>query len=175
VVRVREVRLPADREGLRRLWVEYLEWANAEMAARHGFRIHDPEPAVARDLDAIARFLPPNGHLLVGVTDAGSIVGVGGLRRLAPIVAEVKRMYIAPTDRGRGLGGRILAELIRHAISDGYERVRLDSPAFMTNAHALYRRAGFREIAPYPESEIPDEFKPHARFMELDLTRRFSG
>jgi hypothetical protein len=65
MVAVREVQLPADLEGLRRLWVEYLQWGHDEMAARYGFRIHDPRPAVDRDIETIARFRPPNGHLLV--------------------------------------------------------------------------------------------------------------
>lgn len=175
MVTVREVRVADDRDGLRRLWVEYLRWANDGMAAHYGFRIHDPEPAVERDLEAIAKFLPPSGHLLVAVMETGAIVGVGGLQRLAPGLAEVKRMYVAPDQRGGGLGRAILEGLIRLAIADGYQRVRLDSPRFMTAAHALYRRAGFREIAPYPDSEIPDDFKPNALFMEIELAGNAPG
>jgi hypothetical protein len=51
----------------------------------------------------------------------------------------------------------------------GYKRVRLDSPDFMTAAHSLYRASGFKDIGPYPESEIPDEYKPHWIFMERNL------
>jgi len=52
----------------------------------------------------------------------------------------------------------------------GYERVRLDSSQFMAAAHRLYRSTGFDEIGPYPESEIPDEYKSHWVFMELKLS-----
>ena len=45
-----------------------------------------------------------------------------------------------------------------------------DGPDFMTAAHGLYRSSGFEEIGPYPESEIPDEYKPHWVFMERTLT-----
>ena len=49
--------------------------------------------------------------------------------------------------------------------NDGLE----DSPDFMTAAHSLYRASGFKDIGPYPESEIPDEYKPHWIFMERNL------
>ena len=51
-----------------------------------------------------------------------------------------------------------------------YKRIRLDSPDFMTSAHALYRSSGFITIGPYPESEIPDQFKSHWVVMERTLS-----
>ncbi len=59
--------------------------------------------------------------------------------------------------------------LVAPAQAAGYERIRLDSPDFMTAAHALYRSRGFHDIGPYPESEIPDERKAYWVFMRLDL------
>jgi hypothetical protein len=64
----------------------------------------------------------------------------------------------------------MLAQLITEAQLTGYKRVRLDSPDFMTAAHSLYRASGFKDIGPYPESEIPDEYKPHWVFMERNLS-----
>jgi hypothetical protein len=64
----------------------------------------------------------------------------------------------------------MLDQLIQAARTAGYERIRLDSPDFMTAAHGLYRSTGFAEIEPYPESEIPDEHKPHWVFMERTLS-----
>ena len=52
----------------------------------------------------------------------------------------------------------------------GYKKVRLDSPKFMEAPHSLCRSFGFKEIEPYPEIEIPSEFKDYLLFMELDLT-----
>ena len=63
----------------------------------------------------------------------------------------------------------MLDALIASAEQAGYERIRLDSPDFMTAAHALYRSEGFTEIEPYAESEIPDEFRSHWVFMEMRL------
>src|SRR5215468_1591244 len=64
-------------------------------------------------------------------------------------------------------------QLITEAKITGYERVRLDSPDFMTAAHSLYHASGFTDVVSYPESEIPDEYKPHWVFMErkLDMSR----
>ncbi len=169
MIEVREARLPGDEAMLGGLWVEYLRWANDEMAARYGFRIHQPEAAVAQDLARIDKFLPPSGQLLVAVDDAGSVFGVGCLQRLGPAMAEIKRMYVSPSRRGGGAGRALLTELIRRAAAGGYRTVRLDSPDFMTAAHGLYRSLGFAEVEPYPESEIPDAYKPHALFMELVL------
>ena len=75
-------------------------------------------------------------------------------------------MWVAPECRRGGIGGDMLDRLISVAEAVGYGSVRLDSPLFMTAAHALYRSRGFMDIAPYPESEIPDRYKSHWVFME---------
>jgi GNAT superfamily N-acetyltransferase len=93
------------------------------------------------------------------------------MRRIGPATAEIKRMYVEPSHRGAGLGRALLDALLTAAQAAGYQRIKLDSPDFMTAAHALYRSAGFVEIEPYPESEIPDQHRPHWVFME----RAFDG
>lgn len=66
-------------------------------------------------------------------------------------------------------------ELVEAASNRQYLSLRLDSPDFMTDAHRLYRSAGFEEIPPYPESEIPDEYKRHWVFMERTLAEHAKG
>jgi GNAT superfamily N-acetyltransferase len=75
-------------------------------------------------------------------------------------------MYVEPSFRRAGLGQAILKRLVEAAASAGYAHIRLDSPDFMTAAHALYRRQRFVDTGPYAESEIPDEYKAHWVFME---------
>jgi GNAT superfamily N-acetyltransferase len=82
---------------------------------------------------------------------------------------EIKRMYVRPDFRGQGIGRALLEALLAEARPAGYRRVRLDSGPFMKAAHALYRRVGFHEIAPYPESEIPVAFHEQSVFMEKQL------
>ena len=68
---------------------------------------------------------------------------MGGLRRFAAGVAEVKRTYVRPDQRGRRLGATVPAKLLDDARSLGCEQVRLGSGKFMTAAHRTYEAAGF--------------------------------
>jgi GNAT superfamily N-acetyltransferase len=156
-----------DRDALRRLWTAYLGWANDELEARHGFRM-PVEETVEGDLAAVEKFQPPEGRLLLACADAEA-VATASMQRIGAGTAEVKRMYVVPSHRGAGLGREMLDDLIAAARRGGYERIRLDSPRFMTAAHGLYRSAGFAEIAPYEESEIPPRYREHWVFMELPL------
>jgi ribosomal protein S18 acetylase RimI-like enzyme len=77
----------------------------------------------------------------------------------------MKRLYVRPGDRGLGLGRMLVELLIAEARVIGYQRMRLDTVgSAMQDAIALYRRVGFKEIAPY--SKIPIE---SALWMELLL------
>jgi ribosomal protein S18 acetylase RimI-like enzyme len=78
-------------------------------------------------------------------------------------------MWVDPLYRRRGIGHALLDELLATARSTGLKGVQLDSPEFMTDAHRLYRSRGFERIDPYPESEIPEEYRAHWIFMEADL------
>lgn len=167
MVIVRQADLRLDLETVARLWLEYLSWGNSGLEARYGFRL-PVEHAVEYDLATVEKFAPPDGRLLLA-SEGGPAVAVGCLRRIGSDTAEIKRMYVEPARRGRGIGAALLDELLTAARVAGYERVRLDSPDFMSEAHRLYRSRGFREIQPYPESEIPDEYKSHWVFMELRL------
>ncbi len=153
-----------DRRAIRDLWLDYLTWGNDELEARHGFRLPIHE-AVERDMANIAKFQPPDGAILLAFVD-DSAVGIACLQRIGPTTAEVKRMYVRPSVRRNGLGRALLERLIETARIAGYESLRLDSPDFMNAAHALYRSSGFVEIKPYPESEIPDDYKSYWVFME---------
>jgi ribosomal protein S18 acetylase RimI-like enzyme len=169
-IEVREAVLPRDGEAVRRLWLDYLTWGNDEMQARHGVHPHSPEEAVESDMASIAKFQPPNGRLVLAFRGE-QVCGVGCLRRIGGHTAEIKRMYVDPTLRRVGAGRAILGYLLAAAEEAGYTRVRLDSPTFMTAAHALYRSHGFVDIEPYAESEIPEEFRPYLVFMERSLVR----
>ncbi|HEY3213976.1 MAG TPA: GNAT family N-acetyltransferase [Actinomycetota bacterium] len=116
----------------------------------------------------IAKFQPPVGRLLLAFDDDAA-VGTACMRRIAPDTCEIKRMWVNPSHRRGGVGRAMLDRLVGAARAAGYQRVRLDSPDFMTAAHALYRSRGFMDIGPYPQSEIPDEYKPHWIFMEKTL------
>jgi drug/metabolite transporter (DMT)-like permease/GNAT superfamily N-acetyltransferase len=95
-----------------------------------------------------AEYEAPHGTFLVAYED-GRAVACGGIRPLDDGSAEVKRMYVIPEARGRGIGARLLRRLEDEARRLGYRRLRLDTGARLTAAQALYRGAGYSEIADY--------------------------
>jgi GNAT superfamily N-acetyltransferase len=94
-----------------------------------------------------AEFTPPAGIFLVGY-DGGVPVASGGWRSHGPD-AEIKRMYVAPAVRNRGLARQLLAELERTAAAAGHRRVILESGSQQPEAVALYRSSGYTPIAPF--------------------------
>src|SRR4051812_24266742 len=90
----------------------------------------------------------PEGSFLV-VWDGDEPVACGGVRSLGDGAAEVKRMYVVPDARGRGLGKLLLERLEAEASRLGYEKVRLDTASQLESAQALYRSAGYSEIGDY--------------------------
>lgn len=90
----------------------------------------------------------PDGVLLLIRVD-GEPGAIGGVRHLGSGVAEVKSMYVAPAQRGRGLGRVLLDELHRIAAGRGCRAVRLDTSDYLTAAVGLYRAAGYREVPAY--------------------------
>jgi predicted N-acetyltransferase YhbS len=91
------------------------------------------------------------------------------VRTIGEGIAEIKRMYVRPAFRRHGVGRALVDAAVAEMRSAGYAALRLDSAGFMADAHSLYRAAGFREIASYPESEVPASFHRHWVFMELPL------
>src|SRR5438105_146244 len=96
------------------------------------------------------REVPPE-WLAAAVLEVGARVAAA---RYAPHRAdgptcEVKRMYLAPTHRGRGFAGRVLAELERLAAGMGYTTVRLETGVRQPDAARVYERAGYAHIPPF--------------------------
>ncbi|HME92129.1 MAG TPA: GNAT family N-acetyltransferase, partial [Myxococcaceae bacterium] len=138
----------------RELFIEYAAWVGVDLS------FQDFERELAGLPGAYA---PPRGRLLLAF-DEGQLAGCGALRPLEESIAELKRMFVRPPFRGRGLGRVLAGELLDVAAAIGYQRVRLDTMEAMHEAIALYRSLGFKEIQPYCYSPLPG-----AIFMELAL------
>jgi GNAT superfamily N-acetyltransferase len=102
-----------------------------------------------------AEFAPPGGLFLVAYLD-GNPVGCGGWRAhdatdagFADGDAEVKRMYVAPVARGRGVARALLAELERTAARCGRRRIMLETGMKQPEAIGLYRSSGYHAVPPF--------------------------
>ncbi len=139
----------------RELFLEY----GQSLGFSLGFQNFDKELA-----ELPGKYAPPEGRLLLAEFD-WLLAGCAALRKIDNSICEMKRLYLRPQFRGKGLG-RVLAErVIADARHIGYERVRLDSvEPVMKDAVAMYRRLGFREIRPYCENPMAG-----ALYMELHL------
>ena len=157
-------------QPVRDLFWEYLQWANAKVQENFGVNF-DIAAMLEDDMNTLDKFMPPHGRLLLGYVE-DQAMGIACLKALTDSIGEVKRMYVRPQARKRGLGRALLNQLLEEAQQIGYARVRLDSARFMAEAHQLYRSSGFREIEAYEGSEIPKVFQNHWLFMERDLPVR---
>jgi len=92
-----------------------------------------------------AELTPPSGLLILGRLQ-GRPVGCGALKFHKKEPAELKRMWIAESARGLGVGRRMLAELERHARKAGVKVLRLETNRALSEAIHLYRRSGYVEV-----------------------------
>jgi ribosomal protein S18 acetylase RimI-like enzyme len=135
-----------DEQGLghaRRLFRSYAaEYAEsiAEALCFQGFE--------AEVVGLPGRYAPPSGRLLLAM-EGDTAAGCVAMRDLGEGSCEMKRLYVAPESRGRGVGRLLVGEIIRRARQAGYRRMVLDTVPEMAEAIALYRSFGFVETSPY--------------------------
>jgi len=109
-------------------------------------------------------FAPPKGRLLLADFGAEA-AGCVALHMIDNDIGEMKRLYVRPQFRGKGLGKALAERIIVEALEIGYKKLRLDTvEPVMRTAVAMYRQLGFREIAPYRPNPIEG-----ALYMELQL------
>jgi ribosomal protein S18 acetylase RimI-like enzyme len=92
--------------------------------------------------------VPPAGVFLLATLNAEP-VGCGAVKLHPGAPAEIKRVWVSDDVRGLGLGRRLLDELERYAAERGWTAVQLETNRTLTEAIAMYRSSGYREVAPY--------------------------
>ena len=141
-------------EQVRKLFVEYEQDLPFDLSFQD----------FARELEELpGRYARPTGCLLLAIW-AQELAGCVALRQIGERTCEMKRLYVRPAFRGKGIGRSLAAAVIDEARKMGYLRMRLDTLASMTEANALYRSLGFQPISAYRHNPIPD-----ALFLELEL------
>jgi putative acetyltransferase len=108
-------------------------------------------------------YAPPYGSLLLAA-DGKRIAGCAALKKVDNRICEMKRLYVRPEFRGKGVGKKLAVSIGKEARKIGYERMRLDTLPSMKEAIALYRSLGFEEIPAYRDLAVPG-----ALFMQVTL------
>lgn len=109
------------------------------------------------------KYAPPGGTILLA-EEAGTALGCVALRPLSPGICEMKRLYVRPAARGRGLGGALARAVLDEAARLGYAKMRLDTLERLSEAMRLYETLGFRRIPAYYANPLEDVV-----YWELDL------
>lgn len=156
MVRIVEGQIAQHADHIRELHVEYVKWVCGKLSREYGIDV-DPEPVIEQDMKGLHKYMPPEGLLLLAELEE-HIVGCIGLHRLDQETGEIKRMYVQPPYRGKGIGRSLLEVAIERVRQIGYSRIRLDTARFLKEAHSLYRSAGFKEIEYYEGCQIPREW-----------------
>ena len=145
----------SDIREARTLLQEYAAWLGISLC----FQNFDRELA-----SLPGEYAPPDGRLLLAFEDE-ELAGCIALRKIRATTCEMKRLFLRPEFRGRGLGRVLVERIIEEARQIGYTQMCLDTlPGRMDQAIALYKSIGFKEIEPYYNNPVAG-----ATFMELRL------
>jgi len=150
-----QAQTPSQISEVKALFLEYAESLGFDL----GFQGFEEEVA-----GLPGEYAAPEGRLLIAYLD-GEAMGCTALRKIEGTICEMKRLYVRPSARGKGIGKMLSEKLIAEARAIGYTHMRLDTIADqMQTAIAIYRAQGFREIEPYRFNPIAG-----ALYMEKDL------
>ncbi len=150
-----QAELPAHIAQARELFLEYAQSLGFSLC----FQNFDKELAALP-----GDYAPPAGRLLLAEYE-DQLAGCVALHKLDSGICEMKRLYLRPKFRGQGIGRVLGGRIITEARHIGYKRMRLDTvEPVMKDAVEMYRKLGFKEIAPYCTNPIAG-----ALYMELEL------
>lgn len=113
--------------------------------------------------DLPGEYAPPFGRLILAYYNKLS-AGCVALKKLTNEICEMKRLYVKPEFRGKGIGKKLTEKIIYEAKGIGYLKMRLDTISSMKPAITIYRSFGFYEIEPYYDNPVKE-----ALYFELDL------
>jgi ribosomal protein S18 acetylase RimI-like enzyme len=145
---------PQDRAIVEGLFREYLATLGVDVTFQK----------VDQELSALpGRYARPQGCVLIARIK-GESAGVVACRPLSPGLCEMKRLFVRPPFRGRGIARMLAEALIADARAAGHTAMALDTLGSMRAARALYAKLGFRPVPPYYANPLPD-----VAYLGLDL------
>ena len=142
---VRRVEAPEDLAAVRDLWREY--WQS--------FGLPEDFQHFGEELAGLPGVYAADGGALLLALSGPEPAGTIALRRLNEGAGEIKRLYLRPAFRGRGLGRQLVEKVVETAREIGYQELYADTLPAMTDALALYSRLGFQRVAAYSDEPTP--------------------
>lgn len=143
------------------LFQQYFEWLADEYGIDMNYQ------GIKTELAGLpGYYAPPTGRLLI-LYEGDLPAGCGAFRPIDQQICELKRMFVKPEFRGRGLGRAIAVRLLEEAHLSGYQIARLDTATFLKEAQSLYQSLGFQVREPY--YQVPEEVFKWTVFMERRL------
>ncbi|PVB61055.1 GNAT family N-acetyltransferase [Labrenzia sp. 011] len=142
------VKTAEDLDVVKSLFRAYVDWLAIDLSYQ-GFE---------EELAGMpGKYAPPSGALYLAKDRDGSSLGCVGLRPFARQgCCEMKRLYVLPAGRGRGVGRALIERVLETAAQAGYNEMLLDTLPSMTGAIKLYKAAGFEEIPAYYDTPVEE-------------------
>lgn len=146
-----------DLETIRSLFRAYVDWLAIDLSYQ-GFE---------EELAGLpGKYAPPAGGLFLAKDGIGTVLGCVALRPFGDAGAcEMKRLYVLPEGRGRGVGAGLVSTVLEAAETAGYCEMLLDTLPTMTGAIKLYRAAGFEKVDAYYDTPIAETVFFRKRFV----------
>lgn len=152
---IRLIRVKTENlDSVRELFLKYVE----SLSFKLDFQDFDEEFKTLP-----GKYAEPYGTIILAIENKKP-VGCIALRKLEDNICEMKRLYVIPEERGRGIGLKLANEIIKQAKEKQYKVMRLDTLSSMKKAVKLYKQLGFKEIGPYIYNPIED-----ALYMEIEI------
>ncbi len=115
---------------------------------------HYEAQGALHDMDDIQNSYFQNNGVFLVMTDDEQIIGTGAIRKIDVEICELKRLWLLFGYHGKGLGYRMMQELLSFARAKGYHRMRLETDqSAQRRAFEFYKRLGFSEIPRYSDNE----------------------
>ena len=105
--------------------------------------------------DLTKKYCSPNGEILVAIEN-NNILGMVAYHRLSEKVCEMKRLYVRPHARRKGVGETLVSEIIKHARKSDYQEMVLDTIKPLKEAISLYKKLGFNLCDAYYDNPMDD-------------------
>lgn len=141
-------------KGVRRLFKEYEDALGFKLSFQN----------FKKELSSLpGEYCPPKGCIILAMGN-GRIVGCVAVRKISGETAEMKRLYVKPRHRGKGVGELLAKEAMGQAKLMGYKKMKLDTVSKMIPAIELYKKLGFKECKPYRFNPFDD-----AKFFRANL------